>query len=94
MPNGGFDPLPEDDAFFGLAQEARVPLAVHIGSFLRDNPNSQWPGIEERRYLASAGSSKAGAHTLPYRSELSSGVYLLQLSTPEGTRSTKLGLVR
>ncbi len=76
MPNGGFDPLPEDDAFFGLAQEARVPLAVHIGSFLRDNPNSQWPGIEERRYLASAGSSKAGAHTLPVASEfVFSGIF-------------------
>jgi predicted TIM-barrel fold metal-dependent hydrolase len=76
MPSGGFDLQPEDDAFFGLAQEARIPVAVHIGSFLRENPGSSWPGIEERRYLASAGSSKAGAHTLPVASEfIFSGIF-------------------
>jgi predicted TIM-barrel fold metal-dependent hydrolase len=76
MPSGGFDPVEADDRFFALAQEARVPLAVHIGSFLRENPGSQWPSIEEPRYLASAGSSKAGAHTLPVASELMfSGIF-------------------
>ncbi len=76
MPGGSFDPEPADDRFFGLAQEAGVPLAVHIGSFLRENPGSSWPAIDEPRYLASAGSSKAGAHTLPVASEfIFSGIF-------------------
>ena len=85
MPSGGFDPVPEDDRFFGLAQEAGVPLAVHIGSFLRGNPGSDWPAIDEPRYLASAGSSKAGAHTLPVAAEfVFSGIF---------ERFPRLGLV-
>ena len=34
-PNGEFDPSDEDDRFFAIAQEAELPVHVHIGSFLR-----------------------------------------------------------
>src|SRR4051794_10349758 len=34
FPNGGLEPQPEDEPFWALVQEARMPVAVHIGSFL------------------------------------------------------------
>jgi len=69
MPNGGFDVSPEDDTFFGLAEEAAMPVAVHIGSFLRDNPNLVFRRSDELAMLGSAGASKAGGHTIPVASD-------------------------
>ena len=33
-PNGGLQPMPEDQAFWSLAEDTDTPVAVHIGSFL------------------------------------------------------------
>jgi predicted TIM-barrel fold metal-dependent hydrolase len=65
FPSGDFDASPDDDPFFGLAEEAGVPVAVHIGSFLRRNPDAKWRSPDDLAYLGDAGASKAGGHTLP-----------------------------
>lgn len=76
MPNGDYDVKPEDDAFFGLAAEAGIPIVVHIGSFLRPNPNEPRRSFTELSFLGVAGAIKAGSHTLPVASELLfSGLY-------------------
>ena len=56
FPNGSLDPAPEDDAFWGAAQEAAWPVAVHIGSFLPapSKPPQRNPGAlsqADGRYL-------------------------------------------
>ena len=35
FPNGTLDAAPEDDRFWAFVQEADIPVAVHIGSFLK-----------------------------------------------------------
>jgi predicted TIM-barrel fold metal-dependent hydrolase len=65
FPSGDFDVSPEDDRFFGLAEETATPVAVHIGSFLRRNPDAKWRAPDDLAYLGDAGASKAGGHTLP-----------------------------
>ncbi len=77
MPNGSLDYQPEDEAFFGLAQEARMPVAVHIGSFMRDTQTDMRKiAFTELAFLGKAGGSKAGAHTLPVTCDLLfSGVF-------------------
>jgi predicted TIM-barrel fold metal-dependent hydrolase len=71
MPNGSFDFSPADEAFFGLAQEARMPVAVHIGSFIRDGQIDQRKiSFTELAFLGKAGGAKSGAHTLPVTSDL------------------------
>src|SRR4029450_6444750 len=65
-PNGTFDdPGPANDPFWDLAQEARVPLGVHIGSFTE---SGLAPGKIEQstiQVMAGAGAAKAGAQTIP-----------------------------
>ncbi len=76
FPNGDYGGAAEDDRFFALAEEARMPIAVHIGSFLKDNPNAVWYQPHELAYLGSAGGSKAGAHTLPVAADfIFSGIW-------------------
>jgi predicted TIM-barrel fold metal-dependent hydrolase len=76
FPTGEFDCVPEDDAFFALAEEAGMPVAVHIGSFLRANPNHRWRSPDDLRYLGDTGASKSGGHTLPVACDLLfSGVF-------------------
>jgi len=70
FPNGDLDSTSEDDAFFGLAEEAGMPVAVHIGSFLRANPNHKWRSPDDLRYLGDTGASKSGGHTLPVACDL------------------------
>lgn len=70
MPSGEFDYSPEDDAFFGLANEAKVPVVVHIGSFLRAQGQAPRKGFHELAFLGAAGAIKAGSHTLPVASDL------------------------
>ena len=69
MPSGDFDFTPEDEKFFALAQEANLPISVHIGSFFRqvaDKPMS----FTELAFLGKAGGAKAGSHTIPVTCDL------------------------
>lgn len=64
FPSGGAEPTGEDDPFWARAQEARVPVALHIGSFHADGP------VKRRRFeplavLPRAAISKSGANTVP-----------------------------
>jgi predicted TIM-barrel fold metal-dependent hydrolase len=67
FPNGSLNPLPEDDRFWAIAQEAEYPLAIHIGSFLPDSPKADagsgaaWTGL---RFVGKAAWTKAGGQTL------------------------------
>jgi len=65
FPNGGFDAEPEDRAFWGLAEEAKMPISVHIGSFHRDVAAAQAPNWESLQFVANACLVKSGGHTLP-----------------------------
>ena len=70
MPSGAFEYSAEDDPFFGLANEAGVPVVVHIGSFLRPSGSEQRRSFTELGFLGSAGAIKAGSHTIPVTSDL------------------------
>ena len=64
FPSGSVDPSPDDDPFWARAQEAHVPVALHIGSFHADRP------VRRRRFepdavLPRAATSKSGANTVP-----------------------------
>jgi predicted TIM-barrel fold metal-dependent hydrolase len=66
FPNGSFDTEPDDDRFWGYVEDAGIPVAVHIGSFVRGaDSGGKGPNLTELAFLGSAGASKAGAHTLP-----------------------------
>lgn len=74
-PNGTLDAMPEDDRFWSFVQEAGVPVAVHIGSFLKSAP-AKMPELDTLAFMGVAGSSKAGAHTLPVVCDLMfSGIF-------------------
>ncbi|HZR84083.1 MAG TPA: amidohydrolase family protein [Candidatus Binatia bacterium] len=64
FPAGAVEPSPADDAFWARAEEAGVPIALHIGSFHADGP------VKQRRFdplavLPRAATSKSGANTVP-----------------------------
>jgi predicted TIM-barrel fold metal-dependent hydrolase len=64
FPSGAVEPSTDDDAFWARAEEAQVPVALHIGSFHADGP------LARRRFdplavLPRAATSKAGANTVP-----------------------------
>jgi len=64
FPSGSADPTVDDDPFWARAQEANVPVALHIGSFHADGP------VKQRRFeplavLPRAATSKSGANTVP-----------------------------
>ncbi len=71
FPNGTLDPKEEDDRFWAAAQEADMPVAIHIGSFLPSaptgqgkqakNPGALWTGL---RFVGKAAWTKAGGQTL------------------------------
>jgi predicted TIM-barrel fold metal-dependent hydrolase len=71
FPNGTLDPKDEDDRFWAIAQEAGLPIAIHIGSFLPSqaaaqgkqgkNPGALWTGL---RFVGKAAWVKAGGQTL------------------------------
>ncbi len=63
-PNGTLDATAEDDRFWAFAQETGIPVAVHIGSFLKSAP-AKPPPLDTLAFMGVAGSSKAGAHTIP-----------------------------
>ncbi len=64
FPNGSLDSTPDDDRFWAFAQEADIPVAVHIGSFIK-GPGAKPPPLDSLAFMGVAGSSKAGAHTIP-----------------------------
>jgi predicted TIM-barrel fold metal-dependent hydrolase len=64
FPSGGVEPSPDDDPFWARAEEAGLPVALHIGSFHADGP------VQRRRFepaavLPRAAVSKSGANTVP-----------------------------
>ena len=64
FPNGSVEPTAEDDPFWARAEEAGIPVALHIGSFHADGP------VKRRRFepsavLPRASISKSGANTVP-----------------------------
>jgi predicted TIM-barrel fold metal-dependent hydrolase len=65
FPNGGLDPKPEDDRFWGLAEEARCPIAIHIGSFVRGALASRRESWSSLAFVGMAALTKAGGQTLP-----------------------------
>lgn len=79
MPNGDFDPQPDDDRFWAAAEEADVPVGIHIGSFVRPNPNREWTGgtdVTKPAFLALAAEKVAGTETIPVCTEfLFSGLF-------------------
>jgi predicted TIM-barrel fold metal-dependent hydrolase len=64
FPNGSLDAEPDDDRFWSFAQEADLPVAVHIGSFLKGQ-QAKPPPMDTLAFMGVAGASKAGAHTIP-----------------------------
>ena len=70
-PNGTYtDPGPENDPFWSLAQEAGVPLGVHIGSFTEAGLGAGKIDQSSVGFMAGAGASKAGAQTIPVAAQL------------------------
>ena len=65
FPNGSLFPRAEDDRFWAIAQEAGFPIAVHIGSFLRDAPSGDQPQEwSSLLFCGRAAWTKAGGQTL------------------------------
>ena len=65
FPNGTLDASSEDDRFWAFAEEADLPVAVHIGSFLKGVGGGAIPQLDTLAFMGTAGASKAGAHTIP-----------------------------
>lgn len=75
FPNGSLAPSPADDPFWARAEEAGFPIAVHIGSFLRQmapaKPAQQqafWSG--SLAFVARAAWVKSGGQTLDVACDL------------------------
>jgi len=64
FPSGAVEPSPDDDPFWARAQEAGVPVALHIGSFHADGPVTR-RRFEPAAVLPRAAVSKSGANTVP-----------------------------
>jgi predicted TIM-barrel fold metal-dependent hydrolase len=65
MPNGGFEPKPEDDRFWAIAEQASFPIAIHIGSFVRGDLARKGSGWNSLAFVGTAALTKAGGQTLP-----------------------------
>ena len=65
FPNGSLDPAPEDDPFWSFVQDADIPIAAHIGSFVKGVAVEKPPALDTLAFMGVAGASKAGANTLP-----------------------------
>ncbi|HEY8217026.1 MAG TPA: amidohydrolase family protein [Acidimicrobiia bacterium] len=63
FPNGTLEAAPEDDRFWAFAEEADIPVAVHIGSF--HTTVTRTPALDTLAFMGVAGASKAGSYTLP-----------------------------
>jgi predicted TIM-barrel fold metal-dependent hydrolase len=75
FPSGAVEPSADDDPFWARAEEAEIPVALHIGSFHPGGP------VAERRFepdavLPRASTSKSGANMVPLVARmLFSGVF-------------------
>jgi predicted TIM-barrel fold metal-dependent hydrolase len=70
-PNGTYnDPGPSNDPFWSLAEDAGVPLGVHIGSFTEAGLGAGKLDQSSVGFMANAGASKAGAQTIPVAAQL------------------------
>ncbi|MBM3671780.1 MAG: amidohydrolase [Actinobacteria bacterium] len=65
FPNGSLDPAPEDEPFWSFMQDADLPIAAHIGSFVKGVAVDKPPALDTLAFMGVAGASKAGANTLP-----------------------------
>jgi predicted TIM-barrel fold metal-dependent hydrolase len=65
FPNGSLEATPEDARFWELAQDADVPVAVHIGSFIQGMGTGPAPTFDTLAFMGRAGATKAGSHTIP-----------------------------
>jgi predicted TIM-barrel fold metal-dependent hydrolase len=78
FPNGSLQPRAEDDPFWSRAQEARFPIAVHIGSFLKRQPGGGGGDAGRRdkvwspslAFVSRAAWTKAGGQTLDVACDL------------------------
>jgi predicted TIM-barrel fold metal-dependent hydrolase len=77
FPNGSLDPTPEDDPFWTLCEREKIPISIHIGSFLRGNLGSpRAAGWSSLAFVGMAALTKAGGQTLPAVCDvLFSGIY-------------------
>ena len=77
FPNGSLDPLPEDDPFWELCEREKIPISIHIGSFLRGNVGPRRAaGWDSLAFVGMAALTKAGGQTLPAVCDLLfSGIY-------------------
>jgi len=64
FPSGSVEPSAADDPFWARAEEAGVPVALHIGSFHADGPVAR-RRFEPGAVLPRASISKSGANTVP-----------------------------
>jgi predicted TIM-barrel fold metal-dependent hydrolase len=64
FPSGAVEPSPEDDPFWARAEEAGLPVALHIGSFHAGGPVAR-RRFEPDAVLPRASVSKSGANTVP-----------------------------
>jgi predicted TIM-barrel fold metal-dependent hydrolase len=69
-PNGGYQTLPEDDAFWGLAAEAEFPVAVHIGGMTLPNPAAPPIRLGTIEHLAQGAAITAGVEAMTITAEL------------------------
>ncbi len=65
FPNGSIDPRPEDDRFWARCEEAELPVAVHIGSFVRGGLATRRESWSSLAFVGMAALTKAGGQTLP-----------------------------
>jgi predicted TIM-barrel fold metal-dependent hydrolase len=65
FPNGTLEATSEDARFWELAQDADLPVAVHIGSFIQGMGTGPAPTFDTLAFMGRAGATKAGSHTIP-----------------------------
>jgi predicted TIM-barrel fold metal-dependent hydrolase len=71
FPNGSLTPdIKVDEPFWRFCEEADVPAAIHIGSFMPENPSQKNFSFHEAAFLGAAGATKAGGHTIPVAANL------------------------
>ncbi len=56
---------PRTTRFWAFAQEADIPVAVHIGSFIQGMGTGPAPTFDTLAFMGLAGATKAGSHTIP-----------------------------
>lgn len=66
FPNGSIDPKPEDDRFWAAVTEADIPIAIHTGSFMREELTADDPNWwSSYAMLAKGATMRGGGETVP-----------------------------